>query len=126
MTMREHKWILDADRNPVPCPNLRVWATWFEDIKNRRVARTEFPDGSYLSTIFMGMDHGWNDKLPPVLFETMLFRPKEDEEGFEAGEFCERYATWAEAETGHMEFVEQCHVKDMMPAVLLAMTKGQT
>jgi hypothetical protein len=69
------------------------------------VAQTETADGIIISTVFLVLDHshGFGDK--PVLFETMAF----NDEGAvlhveELGQ--QRYYTWAEAETGHMEVVD--------------------
>ena len=35
------------------------------------VARDDLPDGSYLSTVWLGMDHGFAGR--PLIFETMRF-----------------------------------------------------
>jgi hypothetical protein len=78
---------------------LYEWASWFEDDKKRRVARTEISKGVVVSTIFLGLDHAFGDG-PPVLFETMVF-------GGEHNGDQRRYCTWAEAEIGHMELVEE-------------------
>jgi hypothetical protein len=52
-----------------------------------------------VSTVFIGIDHGFG-RGPPLLFETMLFV-----NGVEQG--CEHYCTWDEAETGHARWVGQ-------------------
>jgi hypothetical protein len=45
--------------------------------------------------MFLCIDHRHGDDGPPLLFETMVF-------GADGGEgFCQRYATWREAEAGH-------------------------
>lgn len=46
-----------------------------------------------VSTVFLGLDHGWGEG-PPVLYETMVFGGPLDGE-------CERYCTRAEAVAGH-------------------------
>jgi len=55
---------------------LLVWAEWFEDsFEDRLIKRTDFPDGSHLSTIFLGIDHNWGfDDPRPILWETMFFK----------------------------------------------------
>lgn len=67
--------------------------------QNRIVARTEVAPGVVVSTVFLGLDHN-HFGGPPILFETMVF------DDYEAGDRQWRYATWAEAELGHMEVVE--------------------
>lgn len=61
------------DGKPVPEPNVVKWGRFFEQIKQRRVGRTRI--GEFLvSTVFLGMDHDWSCKGPPVLWETMVFK----------------------------------------------------
>lgn len=61
-----------------------------------RVAREEYPDGSYISTVFLGLDHGWGSL--PLLFETMVFGGPCDGDQ-------ERCTTWKQAEAQHAEVV---------------------
>jgi hypothetical protein len=54
------------------------WAKLHQDIEYRRVAYDDLPDGSYLSTVWLGLDH--NHGLgPPLIFETMRFAGGESE-----------------------------------------------
>jgi hypothetical protein len=85
-------------KTPVPESNPRKWAEWFETA-NRHVAETLLPDGTRISTVFLGMDHNFILSGPPVLFETMIFGGEHD--GYQ-----ERYRTWDEAEAGHRVAVE--------------------
>jgi hypothetical protein len=67
---------------------LRDWKKVARDLLNRRpksaprsqnkltiedvlVARDDLPDGSYLSTVWLGLDHGFGGR--PLIFETMRF-----------------------------------------------------
>src|SRR5262249_41846496 len=43
------------------------------DMEYRRVAHDDLPDGSYLSTVWLGLDHG-HGLGPPLIFETMRFQ----------------------------------------------------
>jgi hypothetical protein len=61
------------------------------------VAKTKVGDAE-VSTVFLGLDHGWEVDAPPILFETMVFGGVLDQEQV-------RYATWAEAESGHAAMV---------------------
>lgn len=84
------KYILDG-RTPVPC-DLLTWAKWFETAE-RHVAKDVMGDVT-VSTIFLGLDHNWGGRGPPVLFETMIF-------GGPQNEYCERCSTWEQAEAMH-------------------------
>jgi hypothetical protein len=75
-----------------------VWGKMYENFEARKVAITEIGDVR-VSTVFLGMNHNWGDG-PPLLFETMVFGGKLDQEQ-------ERYSTWDEAERGHAATVER-------------------
>ena len=89
-------YILDG-KTPVRCEDIIEWAKKF-DIKTRRVASDSIGDID-VSTVFLGIDHNWGGG-PPLLFETMVFGGKFDQEQ-------ERYATWKQAEEGHKKMVEK-------------------
>ena len=93
------KYILDAQGNPIECDDVLEWARWFETATNRRVAYNKIPEGE-VSTVFLGLDHSFGDKGPPVLYETMVFG------GILDGEQ-DRYSTVAEAKEGHLKMVER-------------------
>lgn len=91
------KYIL-KDGKPVPCPDLLAWGRWMEENANERVLRrTEVhtPGGPVVvvSTVFLGLDHGFGGGKP-VLWETMIF-------GGPHSEWMCRYHTRAEALDGH-------------------------
>jgi len=75
-----HFWhyTVDDDGQPHPAPDPFAWADWMArerrapDGGRLRVARTEWPDGWHLSTVFLGMDYALGDP-GPVLWETMSF-----------------------------------------------------
>jgi hypothetical protein len=65
--------------------------------------------GTYwVSTVFMGLDHGWGDQ--PALFETMITRvtgPNTEWGGdHEWLDYQERYATWDQAVDGHVRAID--------------------
>jgi hypothetical protein len=108
-------YLLDADHVPYPV-EMDEWARWYGTRDGRHVGSTE-TQLYWVSTVFMGLDHNRHPDGPPILFETMVFerertvtempwgqlkslRKSVDEDGF-----FNRYATWAEAETGHAEIV---------------------
>ncbi|HMF88292.1 MAG TPA: hypothetical protein VK575_09445 [Gemmatimonadaceae bacterium] len=90
-------FILDADKRPVPT-NM---ATWARTYKHERVALTEVTNGVDVSTVFLGVDHRFSSKGPPLLFETMVFGGPLDQQ-------CWRYSSWDDAETGHAAAVRKC------------------
>jgi hypothetical protein len=78
------------------------WSNEYEDFeKNRRVAKTDIKEGVSVSTVFLGMDHGFGQHDKPIVFETLVFGGKLDEE------MC-RYSTWEEAVKGHQLMVKAC------------------
>lgn len=90
------------DGEPVPEPNLRVWARWFEDsMPERRVAADEPVPGVRVSTVFLGLDHGFGGT--PLLYETMIF--DDDGTGHRLAHEQWRYETKAEAVAGHADAV---------------------
>lgn len=90
-----------VDREPVATEDMSSWAAGMS-IDRRRVALTELGGGVEVSTVFLGIDHGFRPG-PPVLFESMVF-------GLDDGEQdCWRYATWAAAEAGHEQIVAALH-----------------
>ena len=82
-------------RKPIPCNDLMKWGKWFENT-HRRVRRTQINEHLFISTVFLGIDHGWNDNLE--LFETMVFKNGE-------GQDCYRCDTWRNALKQHWEIV---------------------
>lgn len=87
------KYVLDANRNPMPCEDLMEWAEWFELVENRRVAQDQVGDVK-ISTVFLGIDHNFGGGGMPILFETMIF-------GGEHDQWQDRCCTWDEAEEMH-------------------------
>jgi hypothetical protein len=86
-------------KEPVRCPRLTKWGQWFE--KERIPIGRDQVGEARVSTIFLGLDHGWmEDGKPPVLFETMIFGGEHDDEQY-------RYTTWDEARAAHVHLVEQ-------------------
>jgi len=100
--MRNGRYILDEQGNPVEEPELLKWAEWFENSANRRVALT-FVENKRISTVFLGLDHSFSNApdAVPVLWETMVF-------GGEHDEYQERYTSKDAALEGHWRIVEMC------------------
>jgi len=85
-------------------PDLMKWAQWFET-GNRVVRKTTFETENNsdieVSTVFLGIDHSMSyNSSNPILFETMVFGGKLDQE-------MDRCTTWEEAEKMHAEMLEK-------------------
>jgi hypothetical protein len=100
-------YILGADgKTPIPIDitnpdDLRRWGAFMfgEFFERRVVGKDEFTDKETsesveVSTVFLGLDHGYGMTERPILWETMIFGGAHDEN-------CERYSTWEEAKRGH-------------------------
>ncbi len=95
--MTNQKYILGKNHELIEA-DLITWAKFFEDIKNRKVAKDIIGEIE-VSTVFSGLDHNWGGG-EPLLFETMIFGGERDEEQH-------RYHTWKEAEKGHKKIVKE-------------------
>lgn len=76
MSLIDH-WILDDKGRPVPV-DLLTWAKWFGTAD--RIVCQETIAQNRISTIFLGIDHNWWSDGPPILWETMTFGAKLDNE----------------------------------------------
>jgi hypothetical protein len=70
-----------------------TWAKSLGDSSARIVRRDEIGD-VVVSTVWLGLDHNFGGKGPPLIFETMVF-------GGTNSEYQERYSTEAAAIAGH-------------------------
>jgi hypothetical protein len=91
------------ERRVVQARDAMEWARWF-DQNDRSVAQTRIGEIK-ISTVFLGVDHRFFSKGPPVVFETMAFdlRTGECLESLEFG----RYASWDDAVVGHAMAVKR-------------------
>ena len=100
--------ILYYDRKGKPINDVLEWGRLLEDFKYKIVKQEYLSDGKWISTVWLGLDHGF---LPnhnkPLIFETMVFPKK--------GEFGDldmaRYSTEAEAKLGHKNMVGKWKAK---------------
>ena len=100
-------FILDKDGNHVACDVL-TWAPWFEKAENRIVKKTKIKKDTItraveyieISTVFLGMSHGTDDKGRPLLYETAWFIDGDSE-------VSERCATREEALKMHKRVEDQ-------------------
>lgn len=82
---------------------LLEWAAAFETRRDqKRVAETTLPNGRWVSTVWLGLDHSFGSG-PPLIFETMVFPSKDDMGDLDS----DRYSTEAEALAGHARLCEK-------------------
>lgn len=86
------------DRQGEPISVLR-WAELFENFAYK-VVRQDSVRGYLVSTIWLGLDHGYG-RGAPIIFETMVFH-----RGIPSGLDSERYSTEEAARVGHSGFVK--------------------
>ncbi len=87
----------DRQGNPI---SLKKFAMLFEDVDYRLIRQTNIGD-VFVSTVWMGIDHGFGYSDWPIIFETMVFGIGHgDEEQY-------RYATEEEAISHHEKLVEE-------------------
>lgn len=90
----------DKDGAPM---NPQEWALKVSDYAYKRVGATTLPDGKWISTVWLGLDHSFGDRGPPLIFETMVFAGVADLESLA----CDRYSTLEEATAGHNAMVKK-------------------
>lgn len=72
------KYYILVGGQPVPC-DLPMWAQWFGSGDQHMVKKTQVGDVK-VSTVFLGLDHNYSPTGPPLIFETMVFGGKMDQE----------------------------------------------
>lgn len=99
-------YILEGHK-PVKCDDILTWAKWFETasrVVKKDTAKVTLHGKNVgeikVSTVFLGIDHNFDDKGDPILFETMVF-------GGELDEACDRCSTWEGAEKMHELWIEK-------------------
>lgn len=106
-TYASRLYVLDENHNPVVEVDMHKWGKFFEN-EARTVAKTR-KDGVDVSTVFLGMDHGWGEG-PPILFETMIFGGEHNEDQW-------RCSTWDEAVKMHERACEVAYGKSYPESV---------
>ena len=84
-------------------------------LKSKQVAFDTVVPGVDVSTVFLGIDHNiryreGDKRHTPIVFETMVF-------GGPLDLYCQRHATYTQAELGHKRMVEEVRkaVKEINP-----------
>ena len=74
-----------------------------DDERYKRVNETTLPNGLWVSTVWLGLDHRCGDEGPPIVFESMVFPSRDNLSELAV----RRYATELEAAVGHEVLCEQ-------------------
>lgn len=80
--------------------SVEEWGAFFNDTEARRVGYDKVGEAR-VSTVFLGIDHNFDDEGPPILFETMVFGLLGEEEQQW------RYASYEDAVEGHRRAVKK-------------------
>lgn len=96
-------YLLDENKEPYEV-SIEEAVKLYDDLEMKIVKQDKLDDGTFISTVFLGMDHGWwderkNHNYKPVLFETMIF-------GGEYDQYQERYTTYQKALEGHEQAIK--------------------
>lgn len=100
-------YILDENMQPVAMQcetpeTLKAWGQFCEE--NKRVKQDTLEDGTWISTVFLGIDHRFGaDGLDPILWETMIFS---DNSFVSESLYQRRYISHADAVHGHDKIVQ--------------------
>ena len=102
-------YTLDSSGRIHPEPDFVTWGQWYATA-NRQIALNEL-NSIHVSTIFLGIDHGFGFHDQPILFETMTFGP----EPWDGQQW--RYATMGAALQGH-HIVVKAIKHDLDPSMI--------
>jgi len=103
-------YILDDLGRPMAVDDPIVWGAWLDSHHaDRIVAQDVVEDRLFVSTVFLGLDHNFSAKGPPILYETMMFLHDGWKPTDWDGEYQMRYRTRAEAEKGHRAALGVAH-----------------
>lgn len=80
-----------------------LWAKDWGDRPHKIISQTTLPNGNFVSTVWLGLDHSFGEDGPPLIFETMVFPKK----GIWVDVDMERYSTEEEAVQGHQRMVKK-------------------
>lgn len=92
------------------------WRDAVSEKDAKRVAETTLPNGYWVSTVWLGINHSFGSGRP-LIFETMVFPHNKQDDGGKGvtgwGDVdSDRYSTEAEALEGHARMVETWSAKD--------------
>ena len=89
-------WYILKYKKPIKA-TIEEYSKWISKNPKQKVVKQELINDSKVSTVFLGLDHGWENNVP-ILWETMIFGGKEDM-------YQDRYTSYKEALVGHEKAV---------------------
>ena len=89
------------DKNGQPL-DLDTWCQLLHDMAYKRIAETTLPNGRWVSTVWLGLDHQWGNGSR-LIFESMVFPSEDNMSELDMV----RYSTLGEAQTGHEAMVQK-------------------
>ena len=89
-------WYILKYKKPIKA-TIEEYSKWISKNPKQKVVKQELINDSEVSTVFLGLDHSWENNVP-ILWETMIFGGKEDM-------YQDRYTSYKEALVGHEKAV---------------------
>lgn len=106
-SMLNDMYVLDADGHPRQADDLTAWVQWMES--NKRIVRQDTIGDVFISTVFLGLDHGIGLSEHPILWETMVFIEPWFKGNISDGMW--RFSSRERALAKHQELAEKYHAK---------------
>lgn len=91
-------YLLDENKKPYKATSLREALKIYEN-PDMKITKQDYIGDVFVSTVFLGIDHSYEKKGDPVLWETMIFGGKHDE-------YQERYTSHEDALAGHQRAID--------------------
>lgn len=98
------------DLQGVPFDLIKQPEVYEKCVKNKIIAQTTLPGGKWISTVWVGLSHGLDNKGLPLIFETMVFTSPQSHFNYDNLD-CKRYATLEEAKNGHATMYQKWWAK---------------
>lgn len=113
-------YLLGENNIPEEIEDAQEWAETFERRRDTHLMDTVGP--FYISTTFLGIDHRFGDRGPPLLWESMVFyNGPNDPKFWEGIEIQYRYSSFKRAVQGHRVLMRQFtrRYEQLKPAPLI-------
>jgi hypothetical protein len=99
------------------CKDTKEWTKWFENIENRKIKQEITKNGYFISTVFLGINHDFQGKGKPIVFETMVFDLLSNSHWSDVD--MHRYSSYKKALQGHLAAVRWWKEQDVFKRVPL-------
>lgn len=92
--------------------SLLEWSDLHADFNYKVVVRT-YTNHAFISTVWLGMDHGWLEDSRPLIFETMIFPRRRRDKHAPWADWQGRWSTEKEARQAHETIVNLIRSRGM-------------